>query len=375
LANSKHAKRTASSARIKRRRAIVIGGALVVLLGGSYAAYALDGTSAKSSSKPTPTSTASTTPVANDVATCPLTGMPAPGGIVPARPALAIKVGNDPGARPQSGLTKADIVYEVQAEGGITRFIAVYQCHSPSLVGPIRSLRWVDWHVVAQLGHPILVYAGGIIPNLQQVKQQSWLFRVDALNYNGTPFVRTTNRVPPENLYGSPRKIWAMDPNHQAPSPVFSFSKTPTPGGTTISGVTIPYSQASDISWVWDPSNQAWERYYSGQPAMANSGVQLSATNVVVEFVNAPPGPYNESGPDSYGVRSQTIGSGPCWVLTDGLMYRCTWSRPSEFEPTTFEEVNGTKISLHPGNTWVEIVPNWVNATVQSSQAASTSSS
>src|SRR5580698_834968 len=97
---------------------------------------------------------------------CPLTGAPAPPGGVPQRPALAVKVDNYPDARPQSGLDQADIVFDEPVEGGITRFAAVFQCQSPTLVGPIRSARAVDLQIMDQLSKPILVHVGGINPVL-----------------------------------------------------------------------------------------------------------------------------------------------------------------------------------------------------------------
>lgn len=356
----------ASKHSASRRRRPVVAAAVVVILGGGVGALVatlFNGPAAKSSSSATGISKPEA--AAKVSATCPLTDLPAPQGGVPQRPALAIKVGNDPGARPQSGLSEADIVYEVQAEGGITRLIAVYQCNAPALVGPIRSLRWVDWHVVGQLGNPILVFAGGIIPDVNQVFQQGWLFHVDALSFSGSPFVRTANRVPPENLYGSPAGIWGLDHSSKPPAPVFSFSEAEPSGGETVSSINLPYSGASNITWSWSAAKGEWLRYYSGVPALGNGGEQLSATNVVVEYVNAPPGPYNESGPNSPGVRSQTIGSGSAWVLRNGKLYQATWNRPSLASPTSFVTASGTKLAMSPGRTWVEIVPNWVHGTIQ----------
>src|ERR1700728_1277960 len=101
---------------------------------------------------------------------CPLTDVKAPGG-VPDRPALAVKVGNEPyGARPQSGLNEADIVFDTPAEGFIMRYIAIYQYHNAPSIGPTRSVRWVDWHLIRQFIHPILAFAGGINPNVDQVE-------------------------------------------------------------------------------------------------------------------------------------------------------------------------------------------------------------
>jgi len=298
-------------------------------------------------------------------ATCPLTDLPAPGGVVPQRPAIAIKVGNDPGARPQSGLNEADIVWEVQAEGGITRFIAVYQCQAPPEVGPIRSSRWVDWHVISQLGHPMFVFAGGILPDVHRIFSLPWLQPVDALGFTGPPFERITTRVPPENLYGSPSQIWTLAKSHVAPSPIFTFSTTPPPGGSPVTSVSLPFSAAEQVGWTWNATTGLWDRTYAGVPAYGNSGNALSATNVVVEFVNAVPGPYNESGPNTKGVHSETIGTGKAWIFRNGERYVGTWSRPSEFSPTSYHESNDRLITLAPGRTWVEIVPQWVHASVQ----------
>src|SRR5271163_2095848 len=80
--------------------------------------------------KPTTTTTTAPPPV------CPLTGEPAPGGSIPQRPAMAVKIDNYPAGRPQSGLDKADIIFEEPVEGGITRFAAVFQCQTSALIGP-----------------------------------------------------------------------------------------------------------------------------------------------------------------------------------------------------------------------------------------------
>ena len=105
--------------------------------------------------RPTTTTTTTTTsPAVAAVAgpRCPLTDAPAPGvKTIPDRPALLVKIGNEPdGARPQSGLNEADIVFDTPAEGFIMRYVAVYQCKNAPIIGPTRSVRWVDWNMVAR---------------------------------------------------------------------------------------------------------------------------------------------------------------------------------------------------------------------------------
>src|SRR6202453_408916 len=116
--------------------------------------------------KTRPTTTTTTAPPP----TCPLTGEPAPGGTVPQRPALAVKIDNYPDARPQSGLDKADVIFEEPVEGGITRYAAVFQCQEAPLVGPVRSARNIDIGILGQLGTPLIAHVGGIDPVLANIE-------------------------------------------------------------------------------------------------------------------------------------------------------------------------------------------------------------
>ncbi|HLH27981.1 MAG TPA: DUF3048 domain-containing protein, partial [Acidimicrobiales bacterium] len=144
--------------------------AWVSVLGGLAAAVAAVGTAAAMSghhraAHAAATITTTTAPPA-PTAVCPLLGTPAPGNSVPARPALAVKIGNLTGDRPSAGLDQADIVYEEPVEGGITRLVAVFQCRSAPLVGDLRSARQPDVGILSQLSHPLFLHAGGIAPVL-----------------------------------------------------------------------------------------------------------------------------------------------------------------------------------------------------------------
>ena len=113
--------------------------------------------------KPTTTTTTAPPP------TCPLTGVPAPGG---SRPPAARHGGQDrqlPGRPPQSGLDKADVVFEEPVEGGITRYAAVFQCQNAALIGPVRSARNIDIGILGQLGNPLLAHVGGIDPVIANI--------------------------------------------------------------------------------------------------------------------------------------------------------------------------------------------------------------
>lgn len=292
---------------------------------------------------------------------CPLTDLPAPGGHVPQRPALAIKVGNEPeGARPQSGLNEADIVYDTPAEGFIMRYVAVYQCNGAASVGPTRSLRWVDWHIMAAFGHPIIAFAGGIIPDVNTLDSLGWIHPADLLAGAASASYRTTNRVAPDNLYASTAKLWALFPSDKTPPrPVFSYGGPLPAAAGRATSLSIDYSPGTDVVWKWDAGGGVWVHTYSGVTDVdALTNQPVTTTNIVVEIVHYHFGPYQESPGSTGDFESQTIGSGRGYVLRGGKSIAVTWHRPAASSPTTFTDSAGRAVTLAPGRTWVELVPD-----------------
>ncbi len=304
---------------------------------------------------------------------CPLTGVPAPDNKVPRRPALAVKIGNDPSSRPQSGLDFADIVYEEQAEGGITRYMAVFQCQDAPLIGPTRSVRWDDWNVLQQYGRAILAYSGGIDPWMQEAASLPWILNANGSEYptaNGfyrlSSSTRPASLGAPYNYYSSTSRLWALFPKAKTPPPqLFKFSKALPPGTTKVASVSIPFSGASLVVWQWSATSQQWLRFYSTQADTDPSGHQFHATDVVIQVVQTSPGPYNESGLNSPDVESHTFGpgsygTGTAYVLRNGHVEKGTWSRATGYAITKFTFPNGKPMRLRPGNIWYEIVPSSV---------------
>ncbi|MFC0080631.1 DUF3048 domain-containing protein [Aciditerrimonas ferrireducens] len=288
---------------------------------------------------------------------CPLSDEPAPGGVVPARPALAIKVGNNPSARPQSGLSEADIVYEEPIEGAITRLLAVFQCHGAPQVGPVRSTRWIDVQLLEQFGHPVFGFAGGIDPDEALVRDSPVVDANFLRDYD--LYYRTDTRLAPNNLYVATASLWGLDDARTPPAPVFSFS-TSLPkglGATTTASATLTWSSIYDVTWTWDPPAESWLRAVNGTADLETSGRQLQAANVVILRVKTVPGPYSEDAEGDVGVHSITVGEGPLTVLRNGVAIHGIWQRGSIQEPIRLLSAAGTTIPLAPGPTWVELLP------------------
>jgi hypothetical protein len=316
-----------------------------------------------STSTTTSASTTTTTAAPVAVATCPLTGTPVPGGgAVPQRPALAVKIDNYPNARPQSGMDKADVVFEEPVEGGITRYAAVFQCQDAPLVGPVRSARNIDIGILGELGTPILVHVGGIDPVLANIAA-SPLINVDLGNY-GSLETHPSGRVAPYDTYSTTAQLWATHPTVTTPpQPLFTYSSK-VPSGTAVSSVNIDFSGTSDVTWKYSAATSDFLRYYGATPDMLADGVQNSAANVIVQYVQISYGPWLENSEGGLEVQAHLYpdASGVADVFRGGTEITGTWSRSTLGSPTQFLSASGAKIPLQPGQTWVELVPNTITA-------------
>jgi hypothetical protein len=297
------------------------------------------------------------------VATCPLTDLPAPTGAVPKRPALAVKVDNYTQARPQSGLDVADIVVEEPVEGGITRYVAVFQCQNAALVGPIRSARNIDIGILGQFGRPLLVNVGGITPVLSNIEASPVI--ENDLRTNASVVQHPPGWFAPYDTYAATASLWALRPRQAArPTPVFAFSPT-VPNGTPASAIAIPFSDTSNVDWIYSAATKQYLRSYGATPDLLSDGVQNSAANVIVQVVQVTYGPWleNEEGGLEVQANLYENASGPAEIFRNGVEITGTWQRDALSQPTQFISSAGTPIPLQPGRTWVELVPNTIPVT------------
>ncbi|MHB1444715.1 MAG: DUF3048 domain-containing protein [Acidimicrobiales bacterium] len=344
------------------RRPIVLAvlGVLILAVGGAVVGVTLSRSKAPARRSASPALRAPHPTLAAPA--CPLTGAPPPSGGVPARPALAIKVDNYPTARPQSGLDKADIVFEEPVEGGVTRYVAVFQCQEASLVGPIRSDRYPDVGIIDLLNHPIFVHVGGINP-IQAMIRAANDDNYD-LFYQGAFVQHPPGRQAPYDTYISTAAAWgANQQDTSVPSPLFSYSGT-APTGAPVASVHIPFSGTSNETWTWSPTANAWMLSYSGVGLITNSGVPISADNVVIMHVVTTTGPWLENNLGGYEVEVDPTGTGQLQVLRNGEMVSGTWQRSGLSSPLQLLTASGSTIDLQPGNTWVELVPDSIKVTV-----------
>jgi hypothetical protein len=297
--------------------------------------------------------------------TCPLTGKPAPGGKVPNRPVLAVKVENTPDAYPLAGLQNADVVYEELVEGGITRFMALYQCKDAAKVGPVRSARTTDPKVLIQYdAHPVIAYSGGQLAVVQAV-ERAGLVSFDETT-GGDAFWRDPARVEPHNLFVSTAKLRAKAAGRTAnagpPRRLLPFDAD-APTGKHVATVSMAFSSSVTATWRWDGSSGRWQRLLDGSPMALDSGQPITAANVVIQQVEVTEGTLV----DVLGYHSPEVtltGRGKAWILRDGVLVAGRWTRPVMGAVTKFLTKDGDVIPLAPGNTWIELVAKGTPPTI-----------
>ncbi len=318
--------------------------ALAALIVVVLAAAACSGGDHKSS---TPATNGTSTTVAPP-ALAPLTGLPDPTGVAQTRPVLSVKIENTPQVRPQAGIEAADIVWNEVVEGGITRFLTMFQSQSADVVGPIRSVRLTDPSIVWPVGG-IFVYSGGA-PNAVRAIGQAPVTLVDE-NTAGDAMFRDRSRAAPHNLFGRPARLWAFGGEPVPPQPQFTYTppRKLNAAATPATSVSIGYSRDYAVSYTWDAPTGAWLRSTAGRPFVSRSGAQIATQNVVILPV------VYRGGVGQEGAEAQLVGHGSVIVLRDGTSTLGTWERRDVGEHMTLRTAGGDLINLAPGHTWVEL--------------------
>ena len=336
-----------------KKLAITLSVVGVLLIGGGVAAalYFMNQKPADT----TPTKVVKPTPAPEPTKYySPLTGNEVADEAATKQAATAIMIENSPDARPQSGLKDSGVVFEAIAEGGITRFLALYQQEKPALVGPVRSVRmyYVDWLAAFNAS---VAHIGGSASALAEVRNGSYR-DIDQF-FNAAAYWRANDRYAPHNVYTSFERLDALNAAKGYTTSEFTgFTRKTSkavaaPTATTIN-VTIS-SATFNSSYLYDPATNLYNRSQAGAPHLDREAGQITPRVVVVMKV-----PQRLVLEDGYREQIDVVGSGTATIFQDGEVKEVTWAKASKAAQITFTDAEGKDYPLARGQTWITAVPS-----------------
>ncbi len=274
----------------------------------------------------------------------------------PTARAIAVMINNHPQARPQSGLNKADIVYELLAEAEVTRFLAIYQSEQEGVAGPVRSAR--HYYIKLAAGYDALFIAHGYSPQAKQMLDNRYIDHINGMQYDGTLFKRSSARKAPHNSYISFENIYKGAEMHKyamntPPSSLtfLSSEEVEAMTGAEAESATVNFSGNSLFTSIYkfDKELGKYKRYVRNdltvdldtkEPVLIDNVFIVETTYRVI---------------DSAGRREVDLTSGGnAYLLQKGFWKKVEW-RNLNGRILPYE--NGAVAGLVPGKTWICVIP------------------
>ena len=305
----------------------------------------------------------------------PLTGLPCEEDMSQKRP-VAVMLNNLKAAQPQQGNSQADIIYEVLAEGGITRMLAVYlEPEALGLIGSVRSARQYYWEIAQ--GHDAVYIHAGASPEFYETKKSMNLFTVDGVSgrYSSASagmFWRDRDRVAghhyafEHSLLTSGEAITAMlekegrGAHQEGYAYQMTFADNGTPaGGASALTVTVPFSSYKTGVFRYDPEKKAYLAEEYGEPYIdGNNGSQVSTVNLLVLQTT-----YQVL--DDAGRVRVGLNSGKGWFACGGKIIPITWEKGGADKQLRYFTEDGQPLTLGRGNSYVCFIPTSKTVTAE----------
>jgi Protein of unknown function (DUF3048) N-terminal domain/Protein of unknown function (DUF3048) C-terminal domain len=276
---------------------------------------------------------------------------------------IAVMVDDQSDARPQSGFNSASIVWQAPAEGGIPRYMMIFQDTIPEGVGPVRSSReyYIEW---ASEWESMYVHAGGspqALATLASKGNGQWVYNAEAFRWEGRYMWRTTDRFAPHNLYTDGKHLRTLGnrlgASDEPIEPVWTFAPDATrdqrPRGGSIR-LTYP---TEIVTYRYDVTTNTYRRYINDSKQVQRDrvgGQVVAPKNVVILRMSF--GPLNDGHPSKHRLGAQNVGKGVAYIATNGRTIKGQWRKASPTAPTLLFDANGNRVVLTAGQTFVQVL-------------------
>lgn len=277
------------------------------------------------------------------------------------RPVTGVMVENSPEARPQSGIKDAGVVFESVAEGGITRFLLLYQEGKPATIGPVRSVRpqFASWVAAFDAG---LAHVGGSDIPLQKLRSGQ-IKDLDQF-FNAKAYARVSNRAAPHNVYTTDDKLQTLNKSKGYANSNFTswkrVKKEVPSTAPTATSIAVPISTGVfAVNYTWDQATNTYLRSEGGAPH--NDREQGRIAPKVVIVMQVPHDVIKDSNNYSY---PDVNTSGKAWLFQNGVVAEINWNKTGDKQQIKLTDAAGKAVELNPGQTWISAikpdkVPTW----------------
>ncbi len=319
---------------------------------------------------PSPTPTPRPTPVPTPTPVpAPLTGR-AVTAEVAAQRSIAVMIDDHPDARPQSGFNAAAVVWHAPAEGGVPRYMLIFQDTLPASLGPVRSARqyFIEW---AAEWRAMYVHSGGspqALATLRSKGKGQWVYNADEFRWGGVYLWRIRQRFAPHNVYTDDENLRKMaerlGADDEAMAPAWSFRPDAPLSRRPVGGkISTAYSY-NRIGYTYDRASNTYVRSVTGAAPQidAGDGERVAPKNVVIMLVKF--GRLNDGHPSKGRQEAANVGKGTAWIATNGRTIKGTWRKASITEPTLFFGGDGKPVSLTIGQTFIQVMPVGTKITI-----------
>jgi len=278
---------------------------------------------------------------------------------------VAVMINNHSEARPQSGLNSADIVYETNAEGGITRYLGIFWSNAPAKVGPVRSLRqyYLEW---ASEYDPLLIRDGCAESTDPKANAcgNIYSYGIKDIGTIGAWRWNDGRRVAPHNEYNSITNAWEYAKKRSwdsFPTSIQSYEfkndasmdeRGEKTVAKTVFHMRLNNSGAYDTIWTYDRDTNTYLRKIGGKVDIdQETGTQVNAKNIVIQKVK-----MTASTDGTAHIVVQTIGEGEAVILQDGKIINGTWKKESRQGRTKYFDSTGKPIKFNRGRIWIAAI-------------------
>ncbi|TFG83232.1 MAG: DUF3048 domain-containing protein, partial [Erysipelotrichales bacterium] len=269
--------------------------------------------------------------------------------------AVGVMFENTGAARPQSGISLADVVYEIAVDTWqISRFLGIFSSTFPTKVGPVRSARFPFVRVIREWGIAFTHFGAGqtglgnVLPLIRATK---FPVRFDGhTGLNDQFFSRDPARKAPHNAYWNAYDALELIPEIEV-ARHFLFDKNTYYNAKQITTLNLKYASTNRVTYTYLPEEHRYARFINEEPMMdAYNDQQVKVTNIIIQHA-----PHYAVEKVNY-IIVEFEGSGAAEYFIDGAYIKGTWKKPVEGKPTQFFDDKGVEIKLLPGNTWIQVV-------------------